>query len=89
MFPHRQFVKQPGVTVDPGAIIGVLNLDDPSRVKKAKPFEGMMPDMGTPNVVGTKPHQILQVQLDLIYAILSGYEGEATSVNHHSFMLEN
>lgn len=24
-----QFVKQAGVTVDPGAIIGILSLDDP------------------------------------------------------------
>lgn len=74
-----QFVKQVGVTVDPGAIIGILQLDDPSRVKKARPFEGLLPDMGLPNVVGTKPHQRLQAQLDSIYAILNGYESDASS----------
>lgn len=78
-FHHDQFVKQPGVTVDPGAIIGILSLDDPSRVKKARPFEGMIPDMGLPNVVGNKPHQQLQVQLEAIYAILDGYEGDNTN----------
>jgi hypothetical protein len=71
-----QFVKQPGVTVDPGAIIAILSLDDPSRVKKAKPFEGMIPDMGLPNVLGTKSHQQLAAQLASIHDILDGFEAD-------------
>jgi hypothetical protein len=38
-----QFVKQPGVSLEPGDIFGILTLDDPARVKHAKPFEGLLP----------------------------------------------
>jgi acetyl-CoA carboxylase/biotin carboxylase 1 len=34
-----QFVKQPGVSFEPGDILGILTLDDPARVKHAKAFE--------------------------------------------------
>ena len=34
--------------------------------------------MGLPNVIGTKPHQQLQVQLESINAILDGYESDST-----------
>lgn len=33
-----QFVKQVGITLKPGDILGILTLDDPARVKHAKPF---------------------------------------------------
>ena len=49
-----QFVKQPGVSLEPGDVLGILTLDDPTRVKHAKPFEGSFPDMGNPSVVGNK-----------------------------------
>ena len=52
-----QFVKQPGVSLEPGDILGILTLDDPARVKHAKPFEGLLPPMGIPGVVGNKPYQ--------------------------------
>ena len=34
--------------------------------------------MGMPNVIGSKPHQQLQVQLESINAILDGFESDST-----------
>ena len=31
-----QLIKQPGVSLEPGDILGILTLDDPMRVKHAK-----------------------------------------------------
>ncbi|KAI5281935.1 acetyl-coenzyme-A carboxylase, partial [Ascosphaera aggregata] len=50
-----QFIKQPGSTLQAGDILGILTLDDPSKVKHAQPFMGQMPEMGAPQVVGEKP----------------------------------
>ena len=72
-----QFVKQPGVSLEPGAIIGILTLDDPARVKHAKPFEGLLPDMGLPSVVGNKPHQRLVFCLGILNDILDGFDNQA------------
>lgn len=69
-----QFVKQPGVTLEPGDILGVLTLDDPSRVKHAQPFAGQLPPMGMPSIVGSKPHQQFAILSKLLYDILDGYD---------------
>ncbi|KAF9288230.1 acetyl-coenzyme-A carboxylase [Mortierella alpina] len=45
-----QFIKQPGTTLDAGDIIGILSLDDPSRVRHAKPFEGFIPRVIPPKL---------------------------------------
>lgn len=72
-----QFVKQPGVSLEPGDILGILTLDDPARVKHAKPFEGLLPPMGTPAVVGNKSHQRMHFYLDVLNNILDGYDNQA------------
>lgn len=71
------FVKQPGVSLEPGDILGVLTLDDPTRVKHAKPFEGQLPQMGSPSLVGARPHQRLQHLLDILHNILDGFDNQA------------
>jgi acetyl-CoA carboxylase/biotin carboxylase 1 len=71
------FVKQAGVSLEPGDIIGILTLDDPSRVKHAKPFEGQLPDMGHPNIIGSKPHQRLAWDIDILNSILDGFDNQA------------
>ncbi|KAH8832774.1 acetyl CoA carboxylase [Flagelloscypha sp. PMI_526] len=73
-----QLIKQPGVSLEPGDILGILTLDDPARVKHAKPFENLLPSMGTPNVVGNKPEQRLSFCLATLNDILSGYDNQAT-----------
>jgi acetyl-CoA carboxylase/biotin carboxylase 1 len=72
-----QFVKQPGVSLEPGDILGVLTLDDPTRVKHAKPFEGQLPQMGMPGVIGSKPHQSLHFYLSILNDILDGFDNQA------------
>lgn len=72
-----QFVKQPGVSLEPGDILGILTLDDPARVKHAKPFEGLLPAMGAPNVIGNKPHQRMNQYLNILNDILEGYDNQA------------
>ncbi|CAE6455282.1 unnamed protein product [Rhizoctonia solani] len=71
------FVKQPGVSLEPGDIIGILTLDDPARVKHAKPFDGLLPAMGPPNVIGSKPHQRLHASIEVMHNILDGFDNQA------------
>ncbi|VDC06097.1 unnamed protein product [Peniophora sp. CBMAI 1063] len=72
-----QFVKQPGVSLEPGDILGILTLDDPSRVKHAKPFDGLLPATGPPGVIGNKPHQKLALYVDILNNHLEGFDNSA------------
>jgi len=72
-----QLIKQPGVSLEPGDILGILTLDDPARVKHAKPFEGLLPSLGTPSVVGSKPHQRLTYALSVLNDILDGFDNQS------------
>lgn len=72
-----QLVKQPGVSLEPGDILGILTLDDPARVKHAKPFEGQLPAMGDPGVVGNKPDQRLIRCVSILSDILDGFDNQA------------
>lgn len=76
-----QIIKQPGVNLEPGDILGILTLDDPSRVRHARPFEGLLPTMGTPAVVGTKPHQRLNSCITVLNDFLDGYDNIAVMPN--------
>ncbi|PPR03190.1 hypothetical protein CVT26_008038 [Gymnopilus dilepis] len=72
-----QLIKQPGVSLEPGDILGILTLDDPARVKHAKPFEGLLPPMGSPGVIGNKPHQRLNRCLGILNDILDGFDNQS------------
>ncbi len=72
-----QLIKQPGVSLEPGDILGILTLDDPARVKHAKPFEGLLPLFGPPGVVGNKPHQKFTRCMGVLADILDGYDNQA------------
>jgi acetyl-CoA carboxylase/biotin carboxylase 1 len=72
-----QFVKQPGVSLEPGDILGILTLDDPARVKHAKPFDGLLPATGIPSVHGSKPYQQLHQALETLSNILDGYDNQS------------
>ncbi|XXG96784.1 hypothetical protein Hte_003075 [Hypoxylon texense] len=69
-----QLIKQPGVTIEAGDILGILALDDPSRVKQAQPFLGQLPEFGPPQVVGNKPAQRFSLTYTILKNILSGYD---------------
>ncbi|KAI0480066.1 acetyl-CoA carboxylase [Xylariaceae sp. FL0804] len=69
-----QLIKQPGVTIEAGDILGILALDDPSRVKQAQPFVGQLPDIGAPQVVGNKPSQRFNLSYTTLKNILLGFD---------------
>lgn len=73
-----QFMKQPGQHLAQGELMGILTLDDPSKVKFAKPFEGLLPTFELKNGrYGTKPHQVLRENLEVLYDNLGGYDNSA------------
>ncbi|KAI5477007.1 hypothetical protein MNV49_006965 [Pseudohyphozyma bogoriensis] len=72
-----QFIKQPGAAIDAGDILGILSLDDPSRVHHAKPFEGQLPQVGLPSIIGSKPHQRFAYLTSVLHEILAGYDNQA------------
>jgi pyruvate/2-oxoglutarate dehydrogenase complex dihydrolipoamide acyltransferase (E2) component len=43
-----RLILQPGSVLETGALIAILTLDDPSRVRHARPFDGQLPRMGPP-----------------------------------------
>ncbi|SCW00349.1 LAFE_0C02234g1_1 [Lachancea fermentati] len=71
-----QLLKQPGSTVAAGDILAILALDDPSKVKHALPFEGMLPELGAPIVEGTKPAYKFKSLLTTLVNILNGYDNQ-------------
>ncbi|PTU18563.1 hypothetical protein P175DRAFT_0559382 [Aspergillus ochraceoroseus IBT 24754] len=71
-----QLIKQPGATLEAGDILGILALDDPSRVKHAQPFTGQLPDLGPPQVVGNKPPQRFVLLHSILENILKGFDNQ-------------
>lgn len=71
-----QLIKQPGATLEAGDILGILQLDDPSRVKHAKPFEGQFPAWKPPQIVGDKPSQRFSLLLSTLKNILLGFDNQ-------------
>ncbi|GME84869.1 unnamed protein product [[Candida] boidinii] len=63
-----QLLKQPGSTVSAGDILAILALDDPSKVKHALPFEGTIPDLGSPIVEENQNYHTLNgIYKSLLY----------------------
>ncbi|OCF39572.1 acetyl-CoA carboxylase/biotin carboxylase [Kwoniella heveanensis CBS 569] len=76
-----QFMKQPGQTLASGELLGILTLDDPTKVKFAKPFEGILPTFELKNGrYGTKPHQRLREHLEVLYDNLQGFDNSASVI---------
>lgn len=71
-----QFIKQPGATLEAGDILGILALDDPSRVRHAQPFSGQLPDLGPPQVIGNKPPQRFALLHAVLQNILQGFDNQ-------------
>ncbi|KAF2276297.1 acetyl-CoA carboxylase [Westerdykella ornata] len=70
------FIKQPGATLEAGDILGILALDDPSRVKSATPYTGRLPDYGPPQIMGTKPPQRFAYLYNILQNILMGFDNQ-------------
>lgn len=89
---HVQFIKQVGATLEAGDIIGVLSLDDPSRVKTTLPFTGQVPAFGPPHITGEKPIQRFHATKRVLEHILQGYDNQAliqTAVKDLTEVLRN
>ena len=71
-----QLLKQPGSTLSAGDILAILTLDDPSKVKHALPYEGLLPNFGTPTVEGTKPVHKMTTLINTLNNILKGYDNQ-------------
>ena len=71
-----QFIKQPGATLEAGDILGILSLDDPSRVRHAQPFSGQVKDQGPPQIIGNKPPQRFAVLYATLQNILQGFDNQ-------------
>ena len=69
-----QLIKQPGATLEAGDILGILALDDPSRVKQAQAFVDKLPSYGDAVVIGAKPSQQFTFLYDILNNILNGYD---------------
>ncbi|KAJ9078850.1 acetyl-coenzyme-A carboxylase, variant 2 [Entomophthora muscae] len=76
-----QFIKQPGSTLEAGDILGILSLDDPSRVRHAVPYTGQIPAFGTPRIQSSKVHQRLRDVIQVINWTLNGYDNQAILQN--------
>ncbi|WFD29030.1 acetyl-coenzyme-A carboxylase [Malassezia sp. CBS 17886] len=73
------FVKTPGVSLNPGDLLGILTVDDPNKIPRAQMFTGQLPAYGMPGIVGTKPHQRFEQALAVLLNVLDGYDqGDAT-----------
>lgn len=71
-----QLLKQPGSTVNAGDILCILDLDDPSKVKHALPFEGTLPDLGDALIQGTKPVHKFRHYASILQNILGGFDNQ-------------
>lgn len=71
-----QLIKQPGSTVNAGDILSILDLDDPSKVKHALPYEGTLPDLGEAVSHGTKPVHNFHQYAAILRNILEGYDNQ-------------
>ncbi|KAF2868139.1 acetyl-CoA carboxylase [Massariosphaeria phaeospora] len=69
-------IKQPGAALEAGDILGILALDDPSKVKSAQPFLGLLPDLGPPQVMGIKPPQRFADLFKILQNILQGFDNQ-------------
>lgn len=68
------FVRSPGVSLNPGDLLGILNVDDPSKIVRAQPFTGHLQDYGAPDLQGDKPHQRCAAALQVLESVLDGYD---------------
>lgn len=87
-----QLIKQPGATLEAGDILGILALDDPSRVKQAQAFVDQLPAYGEAVLVGNKPAQRFAVLNKTLNNILEGYDNSvimAQSLKEYIEVLRN
>lgn len=81
-------IKQPGAILEAGDILGILTLDDPSRVKHAQPFSAQLPALGPPQVVGNKPPQRFALLHSILQNILQGFDNQVIMASTLNELIE-
>ncbi|KAJ7569509.1 hypothetical protein O6H91_01G081500 [Diphasiastrum complanatum] len=74
------FFLTEGQTMMAGDLIARLNLDDPTAVRKALPFEGTFPVFGSPTPLAGKVHHRCAASVNAALMILAGYEHDIDQV---------
>ncbi|KAK9134330.1 hypothetical protein Syun_013660 [Stephania yunnanensis] len=69
-----------GQAMQAGDLIARLDLDDPSAVRKAEPFNGSFPLLGPPTAISGRVHQRCAASLNAARMILAGYEHNINEV---------
>ncbi|XP_062225261.1 acetyl-CoA carboxylase 2 isoform X2 [Phragmites australis] len=69
-----------GQALQAGDLIARLDLDDPSAVKRAEPFDGSFPKMGLPVAASSQVHKRYAASLNAARMILAGYEHNINQV---------
>ncbi|XP_054796887.1 acetyl-CoA carboxylase 1-like [Prosopis cineraria] len=69
-----------GQPMQAGELIARLDLDDPSAVRKAEPFHGGFPVLGSPTAISDRVHQRCAASLNAARMILAGYEHKIDDV---------
>lgn len=69
-----------GTSVDTGDVIAKLELDDPSKVRRAEKFKGQLPLFADPQALGSKPHQLYLSARKGIQLLLRGFDARKSSI---------
>lgn len=72
-----------------GDLIARLELDDPSAVRKAVPYEDGFPPLGPPTPMAGKVHQRCAASIHAAENILAGYEHDIEDVRKTYILFQN
>ncbi len=81
--PESGFItieKPEGTSVDVGTVIATLELDDPSKVRRAEQFDGHLPPYGPPQTIGSKPHQVFAQARKHVQLLLRGFDTDRNAI---------
>lgn len=69
-----------GTSVEIGEVIATLELDDPSKVRRAERFTGSLPEFKDPQAVGLKPHQQFLASEKELKLLLRGFDAKRGAI---------
>jgi biotin carboxylase/acetyl-CoA carboxylase carboxyltransferase component/biotin carboxyl carrier protein len=73
-------VKPAGSGLEIGDVVARLELDDPSKVRRAELFQGSLPRYGPPQAPGSKPHQIFNAARNTVELLLRGFDADSMAL---------
>lgn len=68
-----RFLKRPGTVLEPGCIVALMDLDDPSCIHQVKPNIEPLPAQEPLPMVGERLHQVFHNVLENLVKIMDGY----------------